>query len=166
MMKDKAARDKFIGHYMQGEADFLELAGLNHNLAVSYDGHQLHIDTGTLTAQGHTFSAASKESLHWAVMLKVLEDDPRAAPFGSEFSTLRVLDRKMQSYEGFNEKYPGYGWFLPWYSAVNDTMAPTWDWGNRVPSLDNGQLFWAAYSVLFRLKESYPNAPYNLIPRI
>jgi hypothetical protein len=102
MMNNKDARDKFINLYMKGEADFLDLAGLNHNLALSYDGHQLHIDTGTLTENGHTFSAASKESLHWAVMLKVLEDDPRASPFGSEFSTFRVLDRKMKSYEDFN----------------------------------------------------------------
>lgn len=72
----------------------------------------------------------------------------------------------MTSYEGFNKKYPGFGWFLPWYSTENDTMQPSWDWHDRVPALDNGQLFWAAYSVLYRLKNDYPDAPNNLISRI
>ena len=58
---------------MEGEADFLNLAGLNHNMGLSYDGHQIHIDTGELTPVGHSFSASSKESLHWAVLLKIIE---------------------------------------------------------------------------------------------
>ncbi len=72
----------------------------------------------------------------------------------------------MRTYETFHSTYPGYGWFLPWYFAMNDTMTPTNDWENRVPSLDNGQLFWGAYAVLYRLKTSHPNAPFNLISRM
>jgi hypothetical protein len=116
--------------------------------------------------QGHPFSASSKESLHWALLLKILENDNRTAPFGAVNDVFNVLNAKMNSYEDFNKAYPGYGWFLPWYQIVNNTVSPSSDWVDRVPSLDNGQLFWAAYSVLYRLKTNYTNVPYNLTARI
>jgi hypothetical protein len=166
LMNDQYARDEFISLYLQGEADFLELAGLDHDFAVSYDGHGLHVESGELLPEGHQFSAASKESLHWGVILKIIEEDPRAKPFGTVNTTLKMLDTKMKTYEAFHAKYPGFGWFLPWYAIVNGSVAPSWDWHNRVPSLDNGQLFWGAFSVLYRLKESYPDAPYNLTARM
>jgi hypothetical protein len=40
-MKNETIRNDFISQYLAGEADFLELAGLNHNLGVSFDGHQM-----------------------------------------------------------------------------------------------------------------------------
>ncbi len=116
--------------------------------------------------QGHPFSASSKESLHWALLLKILENDNRTAPFGTVNDVFNVLNAKMNSYEDFNKAYPGYGWFLPWYQIVNNTVSPSSDWIDRVPSLDNGQLFWGAYSVLYRLKTNYTNVPYNLTARI
>lgn len=40
--------------------------------------------------------------------------------------------------------------------AVNDgVVTPTWDWTDGVPSLDNGQLFWAAYAVVSVLETWY-----------
>ena len=114
------------------------MAGLDHDFAVSYDGHGLFVETGELLPQGHSFSAASKESLHWGVILKILEEDPRAKPFGTVNQTLKMLDTKMRTYEDFHAKFPGFGWFLPWFAIVNGTVAPSWDWHNHVPSLDNG----------------------------
>lgn len=38
---------------------------------------------------------------------------------------------------------------MPWV-ALNDStgvIEPTWDFKNRTPSLDNGQLFWAAFAL-------------------
>ncbi len=48
LLNDKYSRDEFVSLYMQGEADFLELAGLDHDFAVSYDGHGLHVESGEL----------------------------------------------------------------------------------------------------------------------
>ena len=48
LLNDKYSRDEFISLYMQVEADFLELAGLDHDFAVSYDGHGLHVESGEL----------------------------------------------------------------------------------------------------------------------
>ncbi len=138
IMNDTYARDEFIDLYLQGEADFLELAGLDHDLAMSYDGHGLYVESGELLPQGHAFSAASKESLHWAIILKVLEEDSRSWPFGEPKKMMKLIDRKMKTLEEFHEAYPGFGWFLPWYAITNGTMTPSWDWHDRVPSLDNG----------------------------
>jgi hypothetical protein len=46
---------------------------------------------------------------------------------------------KLATYQKFNETFPGFGGFLPWYANYdNGTIQPTWDWVNRVPALDNG----------------------------
>lgn len=59
-----------------------------------------------------------------------------------------MITLKISTYEQFAQNYPGYGGFLPWMAVSNGTVTPTWDWTTRVPSLDNGQLFWAAYGLV------------------
>ena len=49
-----------------------------------------------------------------------------------------IMNIKLQTYLRFNETYPGFGGFLPWFTSSSQDLAPTWDWNNRVPGLDNG----------------------------
>ncbi len=63
---------------------------------------------------------------------------------------------KIGTYEQFAKDYPGYGGFLPWMNVNPTNVTPTWDWDYRVPSLDNGQLFWAAYGLAAVLEDKYP----------
>ncbi len=49
-----------------------------------------------------------------------------------------IMVLKLQTYLQFNETYPGFGGFLPWYTGDEMDIVPTWDWVNRVPGLDNG----------------------------
>ena len=67
-----------------------------------------------------------------------------------------MLVKKIESYEQFNSKYPGFGGFLPWLSVVDGVVSPTGGWTNRVPSLDNGELFWAMYGLVEVLDVRYP----------
>lgn len=60
--------------------------------------------------------------------------NPSAAP-GIAAS---IMDLKLQTYLRFNETYPGFGGFLPWFTSSSQDISPTWDWNNRVPGLDNG----------------------------
>eukprot|EP00762_Andalucia_godoyi_P007169 ANDGO_08111.mRNA.1 hypothetical protein CAOG_08566 len=168
MLTSEYARQSFVAQYLAGEAEFIQLAGLDHQLGMTFDGRQLDIHTGLLFEEGHRFSAASKESLHWAILLKILEKDPRAAPFGTIDAAFEVLDTKMSTYEQFNREFPGFGGYLPWvaYDEASDHMTPSWDFQNRVPALDNGELFWAAYAVAYRLEKSFPDAPFNLAVRV
>jgi hypothetical protein len=61
----------------------------------------------------------------------------------------------MKSFEDFNTKYPGFGGFLPWISVNAGKVEPTYDWQNRVPSLDNGEWFWSLYGLAEVLETKY-----------
>ena len=64
---------------------------------------------------------------------------------------LSVLAAKAATLSRFNEEYPGYGGFLPWFQIAvanrSQGIAPTGDWENRVPALDNGQMAWGLLAV-------------------
>jgi hypothetical protein len=49
-----------------------------------------------------------------------------------------VMKLKLKTYLKFNETFPGFGGFLPWFTADEIDLKPTYDWVNRVPALDNG----------------------------
>lgn len=61
-------------------------------------------------------------------------NNPLAAPA----IAASIMDTKLQTYLRFNETYPGFGGFLPWFTSSSQYLTPTWDWNNRVPGLDNG----------------------------
>lgn len=133
------------------------------------DGNFIY-PNGTL-GPGHMFSAPSKESLHLGVQARALAGNldaltfvvaPQCAllpPLSSleqcqslakqegRATALDQLDRKLSSLERFNEQFPGYGGFLPWFSLVNGSIAPVNGWEQRIPALDNGEMIWALVAV-------------------
>ena len=73
-----------------------------------------------------------------ALLAKVIEGNSLALNFYSKDEALAMLLTKITTYEAFDQAYPGYGGFLPWMSVNKGVVAPSWDWKDRVPSLDNG----------------------------
>ncbi|KAF8155411.1 putative GPI anchored protein [Crassisporium funariophilum] len=156
------------------ETDLLTWEGMFHQHNVSYnsvngmtfDGTLLDPITGVHNVNGlHTFSAASKESLHIMILAHVIEGKKGAvqwilAAHGGGSNTERarsiaidIIERKWTSYSSFNQTYPGFGGFLPWFAHTEfQTLAPTWDWVNRVPALDNGENMWAIYALIEALQ--------------
>lgn len=81
-----------------------------------------------------------------------------------------MLTAKLEAYTAFNQSFPGYGGFIPWFYANETAMRPTVDWENRVPALDNGyvtilslefcadnkrrELLWAVYAVVHVLRQT------------
>ncbi|KAG2382056.1 hypothetical protein C9374_005848 [Naegleria lovaniensis] len=61
----------------------------------------------------------------------------------TETYLLDLLERKFDSYETFDKKYPGFGSLLPWFKVKDDGADPQPDWASRIPSLDNGQFIWS-----------------------
>jgi len=61
-------------------------------------------------------------------------DHPAAAPQ----LAASIMETKLQTYLSFNEAYPGFDGFLPWFTSDTQYITPTSDWVNRVPALDNG----------------------------
>ncbi|KAF8499481.1 putative GPI anchored protein [Hysterangium stoloniferum] len=156
------------------ENDLLQWEGMFHQDNVSYnafngmtfDGTLLDPVTGIHVNSGlHTFSAASKESLHMMLLAHVVNGHPGAAQWilaahggGSDVEKARslainILQTKWNTYFEFNATYPGFGGFLPWFAHNGSApLAPTWDWVNRVPGLDNGENIWAISAVIEALE--------------
>ena len=110
----------------------------------------------------HNFSAPSKEALHLTLLARAVEGDALALSFFAQscaaappcdvrHHVLAILASKAATLTRFNKEFPGYGGFLPWFkinvSNRSEGIAPTDDWQNRVPALDNGQMAWGLLAV-------------------
>ena len=154
ILRNATARDAFLGELCQWEANFTKGLGLDTATQMTYDGHRLDIVNGTPIHKPHMFSAPSKESIHVALLARVLlGTDACSRRMYTVAEALAVLRAKVASYERFHARFPGFGGFMPWvsYDGKGD-VAPAWDWQNRVPGLDNGELFWAAFAAAAALE--------------
>ncbi len=108
----------------------------------------------------HTFSAASKESLHLGVLARALEGNAFAQMFLVAPSCVNVtveecrktaaangfdvaldmMERKMGSLEQFNANFAGFGGFVPWFKVDASRVVPQDGWEHKVPALDNGEM--------------------------
>lgn len=129
---------------------------------MTYDGTLLNSKTGLANAsEKHPFSAASKEALQIQVYAHAIAGDARAASFvysqdpeDAAQWAVAMMSTKLQTYLKFNNTYPGFGGFLPWFLSNETAIQPTSDWVNRVPALDNGELIWAVYAAVQALNQS------------
>ncbi|KFH44308.1 hypothetical protein ACRE_049480 [Hapsidospora chrysogenum ATCC 11550] len=94
------------------------------------------------------YARAVEGSLEAARFLS--SDNPKKAPK----IVLDIMEKKLQTYLRFNETYPGFGGSLPWFDASADDISPQPDWVNRVPALDNGELWWAVYAYIHALRKT------------
>ncbi|KAJ6097338.1 hypothetical protein N7499_001712 [Penicillium canescens] len=137
----------------------------NTDNGMSYDGTSIDWVTGE-RALKHPFSAASKEALQIMLYAHAVSGSSQAArflspdhPSAAPKIAASIMETKLQTYLKFNETYPGFGGFLPWFTSSTQDITPTWDWVNRVPALDNGELLWAVYGFIQAL-ESTGNKSY------
>lgn len=79
------------------------------------------------------------------VYAHAIADSPEAARFLSPHDpgaapaiAASIMETKLQTYLKFNETYPGFGGFLPWFTSSTVEISPVWNWVNQVPGLDNG----------------------------
>lgn len=142
-------REEFLEEHAAMETNFMKTLGIDPLTQMTRDGHRLSIETGLPYSHPHMFSAPSKESVHVAVLAKVLDKSSTIAnKTYSIAEALDVLQTKVTSFERFHSRFPGFGGFFPWVAFDGKgNVTPTWDWQNRVPALDNGELFWAAFAV-------------------
>lgn len=131
---------------------------------LTFDGHAIDFVTGKVVGAPRDLSAASKESLDISLLVKAVQGDRIAqlavSPTGNPADAIPValdrLRRKIDSYRDFDERYPGFGGFLPWFRIDGPPgrrkMEPLSDWKDRIPALDNGQLAWSVYHAASALK--------------
>jgi hypothetical protein len=176
LLSNEGKRQQFLMEMAHWEGKFnVHKLGLNVLSGLTYDGHGINYVTGELHDPAHGFSAASKECIHVALLaLGLSGNNSMAYAFlkSSLESTVKrdaskmfkwnsvedyiidILTRKILSYEKWNKKYPGFGGFLPWYTVSDAGMDLAWDWQDRVPSLDNGELIWSLAAAALILQEA------------
>jgi len=115
---------------------------------LTYDGWNLNKESGVPDTVRY-WSAPSKESLDIAICIKAIagnKDAQLLIPDGNAekaiSTALEILKGKLDSYNSFNQRYPGYGGFLPWFLSGAE-MDPTDDWKGELPGLDNGEWVWS-----------------------
>lgn len=153
-----AASDSFIRAALRREAGF-HRPGISYDTAsgLTYDGFNL------LSRSPRDWSAASKEALHLSLLALALQGNNDYAELfvaGTDTDSrqiramaLDLLRKKLNAYEEFDRRFPGYGGFLPWWHFRGQPV-PTDTWSWRVPSLDNGLWFFALYGAARVLKEN------------
>lgn len=129
--------------------------GYNQQLGITFDGHEIDYQTGDLHEHLHFFTAASKEAIHVNMLSLYMMDDVYARQFfrnASQDEIVQILERKINSYNDFHRRYPGFGGFLPWFAANGSEMNLLNGWESKVPALDNGQLIWSTKILIESLK--------------
>lgn len=147
LLRGGARAGAFVQDYLDREAAYFAVAR-HPQSGLARDGLKLDPVTGQ-PVQARPWSAPSKECLDLGVFVKALEADPKACrfvspsnPAGAREEAARVLGQKLDTYQRFHEANPGYGGFLPWFTAGSD-LTPTADWQGEVPGLDNGEWVWS-----------------------
>jgi hypothetical protein len=139
--------------------------GINEMSGLTYDGTTIDYDTGRPHPGGlHAFTASSKESLHLNLLARALEGNSYAQMFinngvageSAIARALLILERKISSYEKFNQQYPGFGGYLPWFRVTDEGISLLPEWSDSTPALDNGQLLWAMMAVQKVLEPKSP----------
>eukprot|EP01116_Phalansterium_solitarium_P016408 TRINITY_DN3817_c0_g1_i1.p1 TRINITY_DN3817_c0_g1~~TRINITY_DN3817_c0_g1_i1.p1 ORF type:complete len:507 (+),score=135.42 TRINITY_DN3817_c0_g1_i1:2107-3627(+) len=156
IVSSSSARSAYVQCLLQWEAAFFSAGlGLDATTGLTHDGFIFDLTTGNVSSV-HEFSAASKEALHIPILVMAIAGNPLAAELLSQSAAcdgcnttafaVQLLSSKMDAYEDFDSRLPGFGGFLPWFTISNGHILPTWDWTSTVPSLDNGEWIWTLYA--------------------
>ena len=143
-------------HMCLWEGKFGYGVGFNNQTGVTYDGHKIDYTTGDLHENLQYWTAASKEAIHVNMLSLYLMDNVYAQQFfrnASQDEIEQILERKIDSYNDFHRRYPGFGGFLPWFAANGSAMNLLQGWESKVPGLDNGQLLWSIKILIATLKD-------------
>jgi hypothetical protein len=135
--------EQFLDH----EAAFFQVAR-DPDSGLTDDGWDLDPRTGE-PLKPRKFSAASKECLDLALLVKALHghpliarvvspDDPEQAPQIAR----EILAKKIRSYEAYRQAYPGFAGYMAWFESGAQAR-PMGGWQKAFPTLDLGEMMWA-----------------------
>eukprot|EP00930_Biecheleria_cincta_P072450 TRINITY_DN5984_c0_g1_i1.p1 TRINITY_DN5984_c0_g1~~TRINITY_DN5984_c0_g1_i1.p1 ORF type:complete len:748 (+),score=132.91 TRINITY_DN5984_c0_g1_i1:81-2324(+) len=164
----------YISDALAAERGFFAAPGVSYDpdTGLSQDGSRFDFFSGAVDAHhGLGFSAPSKEMIQISLLaLSLATEDTGLVTYTRE-EALDLLTKKVQMFEDFDASFPAFGGYLPWFCSRGSKstsdgktacrteqdppgpLAPVSDWTDRLPSLDNGQLAWAAYSAANALSD-------------
>lgn len=158
MLQDEEQLSSFLRNFVKWESNFIHQIGVDKVTGFTYDGIRVDVDSGeALQDTLHKFTASSKESIHLAILAKVLENAEYADEIYSVSEVFNLIGLKVETLDKFYKQYPGFGGYLPWVVIGKDGLSPAHDFQSRVPALDNGEMFWAARILSYIWAKRYPN---------
>ncbi len=148
---------RFLEQYLDAEAVFFA-AARDPQSGLTFDGWDLDPRTGE-PRQARRFSAASKECLDLALLIKALRGDPliaqvvcRQDPAGARTEAARLLAQKIRSYHAYRDAYPGFAGYLGWFTSGPEAV-PMGEWKKAFPTLDMGEMIWALWLAEWALRQ-------------
>eukprot|EP00930_Biecheleria_cincta_P072451 TRINITY_DN5984_c0_g3_i1.p1 TRINITY_DN5984_c0_g3~~TRINITY_DN5984_c0_g3_i1.p1 ORF type:complete len:704 (+),score=123.98 TRINITY_DN5984_c0_g3_i1:51-2162(+) len=172
--RSKDVQKAYISDALAAERGFFAAPGVSYDpdTGLSQDGSKFDMYSGAVDAHhGLRFSAPSKEMIQISLLsLSLAKEDTGLVAYTQE-EALNLLEKKVKMFEDFDASFPAFGGYLPWFcsrGSKNNSdgkpmcrneqdppgpLAPTPDWTHSLPSLDNGQLAWAAYSAANTLSD-------------
>ncbi|MGE0491421.1 MAG: hypothetical protein AB7S38_19585 [Vulcanimicrobiota bacterium] len=150
--------ERFLDEYLQHEATFFAMAR-DPESGLSFDGVNLDPATGEPISV-RRFSAASKECLDLALCVKALYGDPLVSKVVSPSDpslapevAAAILERKIRSYQRYEQDYPGFGGYFTWFDS-GEKAAPVQGWARAFPTLDLGEMMWSLLLVEKALRDT------------
>jgi hypothetical protein len=138
---------EFLRDFAVHEAPFFA-AARDPESGLTFDGWDLDPRSG-LPLKARRFSAASKECLDLALLVKALQHDPLISlvvapdrPQDAPERAAEILARKIASYEAYRLHYPGFAGYMAWFSS-GSRAEPMKGWESAFPTLDLGEMIWA-----------------------
>jgi len=157
-------REQFLQAVLCAEARFTQPGiAYSQKWGFTFDGHGIDQVTGGLADPLHYWSAPSKEAIHVGILALAISGRSKRAEYfmncaaGGNNGTvlaLNLLTQKMNTYEIWNNTYPGYGGYFPWVFVYDDGMIPANGWDDQVPGLDNGEWVWSLIAAEWALAHS------------
>lgn len=97
-LKDREVLDDFLRRFVRWEAKFIKQVGVDPGTGFTFDGIRVDVSSGeALPETLHSFTASSKQSIHLAVMAKVLEDAEFADEIYSVTEVFRLIEQKTET---------------------------------------------------------------------
>lgn len=147
LLTSPEAAQRFANDLADSEAAFFA-AARDPESGLTFDGWDLDPKTRQPVA-ARRFSAASKECLDLALLVKAVYGDPLISrvvspkdPKKAPDVAAEILTRKVASYERYREKFPGFNGYMAWFTSGTDA-APMKGWETAFPTLDLGEMIWA-----------------------
>ena len=154
LLSSESEAQRFVEQFFDGEAAFFQ-AARHPQSGLTYDGWDLEPDSRK-PGKPRLFSAASKECLDLALLVKALRGDPLVSRLFSQPAPAQAADilaRKIRSYRAYRSAYPGFAGYLAWFES-GPQARPMKGWTHAFPTLDLGEMLWALLLAEDALRET------------
>jgi hypothetical protein len=179
ILTNAARRDEFVQKLMVSLGSGFHQPGTAYHptLGTTFDGARFDFFSGRPFGVRKSITVGSKEAVHLSILAACIASNHPARLFVSPADTnaaslvaTNLIIRKLNAWDEFDQRFPGFGKWLPWMVYAQDKLWPALNpdnplqtWTNRLPSLDNGE--WAV--ALLQIEGDLRNAGFtNLAERV